>query len=227
MNFKKNKFYFKSLVVFIYLLLSITVFSVFAGPGDDLFRSSTDTAGPGKDLALALPSTNTTSPEKYPVLPLQDADINALNEKTKTLLMYMAEEGDYYMVNYWIEKGVDVNEQDEFGNTAFTFAHKNSHSEVADLLLKKMAPINDFAVLLLASKNGDKDTVATSLEIENYKTDDYLLIALNYACENNHGEIKKLLAKKILKKQTDEEVTESAVEEFIQEFEKKKMMKRF
>ena len=46
MNFKKNKFYFQSLVISIGLLLHLTGFNVFAGPGDDFAQAPT--AGPGK-----------------------------------------------------------------------------------------------------------------------------------------------------------------------------------
>ena len=156
MNFKKNKFYFKSLVLSIGLLLHLTGFNVFAGPGDDFAQAPT--AGPRKELALA--------------------------------------------------------SQDN-----------NGHSEVADFLLEKMPPIDNFAALSLAINNGDRNTVATLFKNMDYKTDDHFPMVFDHACEENCPEIIKLLVKKLRKKQTDKdkEVMESNIKEFRQKLEQKEL----
>ncbi len=76
MNFKKNKFYFQSLVISIGLLLHLTGFNVFAGPGDDFAQAPT--AGPGKELVPVSPCTYTAGSKdlgKDLPLALQEIDI--------------------------------------------------------------------------------------------------------------------------------------------------------
>ncbi len=78
MNFKKNKFYFKSLVLFIGLLLHLTGFNVFAGPGDDFAQASTDS--PGKELVPVSPGTYTAgSKDLGKDLPLALKEIDIAN----------------------------------------------------------------------------------------------------------------------------------------------------
>ena len=164
-------------------------------------------AGPGKDLVLASPNTNTDSLEKDLILPLQDADINApeeditippnaLNRNSKTLLMHLAEEGDLRKINRLTEKGADVNKQDKSGNTAFTYAHRNYHKEVAHFLLEKMAPTNQSTELLLAIRDDNIDTVADLIERSDNKVDENCLIALEYAYAEGRLEIANVLFKK-------------------------------
>ncbi len=81
MNFKKNKFYFQSLVISIGLLLHLTGFNVFAGPGDDFAQAPT--AGPGKELVPVSPCTYTAGSKdlgKDLSLALQEIDIPNFGE---------------------------------------------------------------------------------------------------------------------------------------------------
>ena len=87
MNFKKNKFYFKSLVLFIGLLLNLTGFSVFAGPGDDFAQAST--ANPGKELVMASQGTDTAGPGKDTLI-----SPNTYDTAPMTSLMHDAETGE-------------------------------------------------------------------------------------------------------------------------------------
>ena len=228
MNFKKNKFYFKSLVLFIGLLLHLTGFNVFAGPGDDFAQASTDSPGKelvpvspgtytagskdlGKDLPLALKEIDIANSGEYLAPASPDADNvdlekkvvlisrNIHNTSRKTPLMSAVEEGEFDRVKCLCENGADVNQKDESGNTPFMLAHKNGNKAIEDYLLEKMAPTNKPAALLLAIRNGHLDTATTLLENMDDIINEFSLITLDEANEKSYYGITSSMLSIIIK----------------------------
>jgi len=77
--------------------------------------------------------------------------------------------GEIDLLKLELEKGIDVNQKDEFGNTALHIASKRGHVEIVKLLLKYPVNINDkglhdYTPLLYAISNRNNDLVKLLLE---------------------------------------------------------------
>jgi len=67
--------------------------------------------------------------------------------------------GNFNDVNNFIKKGINLECQDKFGNTALILASKNGHQEIVNILIENGAKVNtqnhdNETSLILASING-------------------------------------------------------------------------
>ena len=88
------------------------------------------------------------------------------NKKGKTPLLYVIKESSFRLevITFLIEKGANIESQDEHGWTALHFASRDANLEIVRLLLKKGANIeikNDKGEtpIDIAEKNFDKKLV--------------------------------------------------------------------
>ena len=83
-------------------------------------------------------------------------------------ILEAAKIGDLARVQTYIEKGVNVNSQDEDGLTAWTWASRKGHLEVAEYLIakgaKKFDPKLDKELLLMIQQNDDLEKVKELIE---------------------------------------------------------------
>ena len=158
-----------------------------------------NTADSGENFAPALPGINTAdSGESFaPTLP--DADnvnlekqVAPIPQQIKTPLMSAAEEGNFHMVQQFCENGADNTEFIK----AFILANKNSHKQIENFLLEKIAPTNQSARILLAIRdvNMDLKTAKTLLDDltkdkDSSNSSTLFLIALKEVCEKIYHEI--------------------------------------
>jgi len=76
--------------------------------------------------------------------------------------------GNYENVTYFIERGIDINLKDEYGETAIKKAIKNGYKGIVKLLLQKGANIkNEKDLIFIAAEKGYIDIVISLLKYEN------------------------------------------------------------
>lgn len=90
---------------------------------------------------------NDTSSFVTAIKTVEDANTHR-SDNNKTILMYSAWMGNEEAVNHLLEKGADINMQDETGATALHLAIWKNHESIALKLLEKGADFN------LLSKDG-------------------------------------------------------------------------
>lgn len=132
------------------------------------------------------------------------ADVNAVDSKGKTALMYASENGHDEVVDRLLqEEKIDVNKQDNEGKTALMYAVDSGHEKVVDsLLADERIDVNvqddkGLSALMLATISLDRDMVYKL--ISDSRTDKTLkskkgLIAYNYA-EKAYLIMQKVLGK--------------------------------
>jgi len=123
-----------------------------------------------------------------------------------TALMEACEYGHLEIVKLLIEKGADVNLDNNFGITALMYASKKGYLKIIELLLKNDADINyqdnygknsAYTALIYACKEGQLETVklllkkGANINEKDVSNETALLIA----CSSGHLEIVKLLLK--------------------------------
>jgi hypothetical protein len=117
------------------------------------------------------------------------------NGPVPRLLAHAAQAGDAQLVARLLGEGRDVNEADEFGNTAPIFASKNGHVKVVRLLLARQdVEVNKSAAdgataLMLASYKGHVEVVRLLLahpDVDVNKADASGATALYIASQNGH-----------------------------------------
>ena len=110
--------------------------------------------------------------------------------------------GNIEVVKLLLTKNVDVNIQNEEGQTTLMEASQNGHTQIVELLLKKNADVNiqnkkGVTALMLASQNGHaqviklllKENADVNIQIEDGRT------GLVLASQNGHTQIVELLLK--------------------------------
>ncbi len=68
------------------------------------------------------------------IILLDDKSINIKTSSGRTLLMYAAESGNIYLVDYLIANGSDVSIKDNRGKTAYDYAKQENNAEILALL---------------------------------------------------------------------------------------------
>ncbi|MEW6735638.1 MAG: ankyrin repeat domain-containing protein [Acidobacteriota bacterium] len=108
--------------------------------------------------------------------------------------------GDAPKVEWLLNRGADVNEKDNAGNTALMYAVQTDHPDIAWLLCQSGADVNlkdvnGLTALMYAAINGNAYTVNLLLEeeAEINATNNAGYTALAYAIENGNKEAEKLL----------------------------------
>jgi ankyrin repeat protein len=131
----------------------------------------------------------------------QGAKLNTKNE----FLIVASKNGHKDIVAFLLEKGIDINQQDERGKTALIWASEQGHEEIVKLLLENdNIKINHTykygkTALIWASEQGHEEIVKLLLAKENIEinqTDKYGGTALILASIYGHVEIVKLLLAK-------------------------------
>jgi ankyrin repeat protein len=125
------------------------------------------------------------------------------NLKTKNKFLIEASKNDHKdIVDFLLEKGIDVNQHNEYGRTALMWASREGHKQIVQMLLQdKNIEINQqdedgYTALMLASINGHKDIVQMLLRDKNIQInqqDKKGDTALIVASEHGHKEIVQML----------------------------------
>ena len=115
-----------------------------------------------------------------------------------------ARDGNIDAVEVLLKKDVDINIQDENGETALMLASQNGHHQIVELLLKEHADINqqnenEWTALMIASQNGHHQVVELLLkehaDINTQEKDGWT--ALMLASQNGHHQVVELLLKEL------------------------------
>ena len=112
-----------------------------------------------------------------------------------------ARNGNIDAVEFLLKEDVDINIQDENGETALMLASKNGHIQVVELLLKEHADINiqnqdGHTAIMLAIEN----VLTQIMELQGEHVDDDIqdenaMIALTVASQSHHTQVAELLVK--------------------------------
>lgn len=78
---------------------------------------------------------------------LEGLDINVSDDTGKTALHYCAIRNSVMSARYLIRNKVNLEAEDEFGNTPLTLAFLNKHSEIATLLIEQKANLKVRAIV--------------------------------------------------------------------------------
>lgn len=126
-------------------------------------------------------------------------DVNLVDDKNKTALMYASEEGHLSIVKYLLKKKADVLMKSTNGDHALKLASSNGHTEVADELINEictnykgvMWPLQDALEEAIRKKHKEiSNKIAEKLETVSSK-------ALEHAVENNDIEMAEKLIPKV------------------------------
>ena len=95
----------------------------------------------------------------------QGADVNTLNHRQETALMWAALRGRQEIVALLLHKKAGVNAKNHIGDTALMWAAAEGHSRIVELLLQAGAEVNtandfDYTPLMLAVISGSRDAAA-------------------------------------------------------------------
>ena len=94
------------------------------------------------------------------------ADVKQKNQEGASLLLLaIANDKDLVLTNYFISKGLSLNDKDAAGNTAFNYVAKTGNIELMKTLLQKGVKYNDNAILMAAQ--GGRGT-ANGIEVYQY-----------------------------------------------------------
>jgi hypothetical protein len=123
-----------------------------------------------------------------------------------TALVFAAAEGSLNAVNKIIEHGADVNVKNSKGITALCFAARYNHHEIAEVLLNNGADPNECSIatetpLQIATIYGHEGIVKLLLNTKDIDIERKTLVtnksALELAMDHGHGEIAKMIRKKL------------------------------
>ena len=99
----------------------------------------------------------------------KEADVNAKDERDRTLLMIAVYNNNYEISKLLIENGADINEQDDMKNNPFLYSGAEGQLEILKLLTKagadtKITNRYGGVALIPASERGHTETVRYLLE---------------------------------------------------------------
>jgi len=87
------------------------------------------------------------------------------HEGANALLLIAAYDKDFSLINYFVNKGLDLKSTDANGNTAFNYAARTGNIETLKALLKKGVKFNDNAMIF--ASQGTRST-ANTLDVYQY-----------------------------------------------------------
>jgi hypothetical protein len=137
---------------------------------------------------------------------LEGNDPNELFGFGFTSLIFASAEGKIDSVKKIIEHGADLNIKNSKGRTALGFASRHNYHQIVEILLKKGANPNKSSLgtespLQIAAIYGNEESVELLLKSDNIDINRKTLVtnqtALDLAMENGHGNIAKLIRKKL------------------------------
>lgn len=111
-------------------------------------------------------SAGQPDPQLYDALINAGADVKQKNQEgADLLLLAIANDKDLALTNYFISKGLSLNDKDAAGNTAFNYVAKTGNIELMKTLVAKGVKYNDNAMIMAAQ--GVRGTT-TGLEVYKY-----------------------------------------------------------
>lgn len=131
----------------------------------------------------------------------QGVDLHETDPLGRTALMFASFNGHSDIIRFLLEKGADVNEQNNEGRTPLMFASSGPFPEAVELLLGEGADPNvtdsveGWSPLMYAAAEGNLEVVQILLNhgADSSLQDDDGETALDFAGNNNHGEVVSLL----------------------------------
>jgi ankyrin repeat protein len=134
---------------------------------------------------------------------LEQKQVNLKSENE--FLTLASREGHYEIVEFLIEKEIDVNQQNDDGQNGLHYASRRGHSKIVKLLIEKGIDVNKlrkedgYNALHIASEEGYEEIVSILLSqkiIEINKQNAFGQTALHLASSSGHTNIVKLLIEK-------------------------------
>jgi len=93
-------------------------------------------------------------------------DVNG--DGANALMLSVAADKDFALMNYFVSKGLDLNAVDANGNTAFAYATRTGNIELLKSLVKKGVKYNDNAMLFAAQGGGRGGATGATLATFEY-----------------------------------------------------------
>ena len=130
----------------------------------------------------------------------RDAEVNAVDEYGRIVLMFAAANGHKEVCELLIEKGSEIEAANKAGQTALMTAAQRGHKEVCELLIDRDADVNAVeedgsTALMVASQNGHKEVcellIDKEADVNAVEEDGWT--ALMFAAQNGHKEVCDLL----------------------------------
>lgn len=131
----------------------------------------------------------------------QGVDLNETDPLGRTALMFASFNGHSDIIRFLLENGADVNEQNNEGRTPLMFASSGPFPEAVEYLLQEGADPNvsdsveGWSPLMYSAAEGNLEVVQILLDhgADASLQDDDGETALDFARNNNHGEVVSLL----------------------------------